>query len=177
MKKVLTGLAVALAIVFTAKADYIYAMVQDAYYWGYYGPVGVEFDFVTVRPSGGDYLYFYTADSDVPLSQMYASETGHRQYSQGAYGSNPEGFYVGYDGAQSYTSFLFELWMGTADYAELLGQREVSLAALQAQGSVTSGTTASGTTAYRVSEVIPEPTGGLLVPLGMTMLALRRKRS
>lgn len=176
MKKVLIGLAVALAAVFTVKADYIYAMVQDAHYWDYYGRVDVEFDYVTVKGNdSADYLYLYTPDSSAPLSQMYGSDAGDMKYSDGAYGSDPEGFFVGYDGKGSYTSFLFELWTQTGDYAQLLGQQEVSLAALQAAGAVTSGTNPSGVTAYRISEVVPEPTGGLLMLLGMAMVALKRK--
>lgn len=179
MKKVLIGLAVALAAVFTAKADYIYAMIQEAYYWDWDGiNKDVNFDYVTVKGNGDiDYLYFYTADSSAPLSQRYASDSVHTTYSDGAYGSDPEGFFVGYDGKGSYTSFLFELWTQTGEYAQLLGQREVSLAALQAAGAVTAGTSDSGATAYRISEVVPEPTGGLLMLLGMAMVALKRRRS
>ena len=172
MKK-LFSMVLAAAAMTAAKADYIYAMIQDAHYD--YNGTPVSFKYVKVS-ADGTYMDFYTSGSDTPLSQMYAADSSHPTYSLGAYGDDPEGFFVGYDGSTSYTTFLFELWTQTGDYATLLGKQEVSLAALQAAGAVTSGTSASGDKAYRISSVaVPEPTGGMLILLGMAVMALKRK--
>lgn len=171
MKK-LFSMVLAVAAMTAAKADYIYAMIQNAHY-GYNGSP-VYFDYTKVS-AGGEYLYFYTVDSSTSDWTMYASDLSDSTSSDGAVGDNPKGFFVGYDGSKSYTTFLFELWTGTGEYAQLLGQREVSLAALQAAGAITSGTNQSGVTAYRISEVVPEPTGGMLILLGMAVMALKRK--
>jgi hypothetical protein len=86
-----------------------------------------------------------------------------------SYGA-PAGVYAGFNGEVG--SFLVELWN---ESDERVGYSDCSYADLA--NYIYNSTTGGGSTSPMVvSQVVPEPTSGLLTLLGLAGLALRRKR-
>ncbi len=163
--KIFSVLAIALAATAARAEDsYLYWMVSDASY----NNSAIEFAYATIKAEGGDsYLNLYapgaTASSISALAStaypgMSASTDG------GAFAQITE-----YN--NSATTFLVELW--NSDGA-VVGWQSYSYDAWK--NYVASPTGAGSVSPLTVSQVVPEPTSGLLMLFGLAGLALRRKR-
>ena len=152
----------------TASAKYLYCMIKDANYEG----ADVNFAYATVSV-GGDYLYFYSpGDTTSTSTKMSVDPTdSNSSYWAKEYGY---GFYAGDFSTEddTYVTFLFELWAGENSK---VGWQTVSLPV--DHESIAGGTSTGGAKAYVISAVIPEPTSGILLLLGMAGLALRRRKA
>ena len=73
----------------------------------------------------------------------------------------------------TYNTFLFELWSSGETETIREAWQRYSLA--DAVDNIVKGGSASGGSPLAVTSVIPEPTGGVLMLLGMAVLAVRRK--
>ncbi len=177
--------SVALAFVtMSASAELLWWQVKDAAFRGLSG-ADAYFQYATVRDGAGnapgegsasDYYKLYTVESATGASaateeyQFWAGTTEPNQSATSTFG----GAQLFGEIQDSVTSLLFELWdvNGT-----LVGFANVSRSswesALTTRGS---GQDAGTGGVYTLSAVVPEPTSGLLLLLGMAGLALRRKR-
>ena len=155
-----------LALTFAASAasaadSYLYWMVEDATYGG----SDVDFEYATISVDGGSsYLSLYSPGASSSETQYLLSNGGNASY--GA----PSGVYAGFTGEVS--SFLVELWNDSDARVGWASYNYNSLA--EYIYKTTSGGVA--TTPFGVTDVVPEPTSGLLSLFGLAALALRRRR-
>ena len=173
MKHIAFRLLTAVASILLAEraaADYLYAMIDDAQY-----KTGekVNFDYATVRVyDSQDYLQLYTVSG---------IEAGTKMKSDGANSTvgadSMFGYYAGFSGDASTLSFLFELWGDDDSDNPIAWQTFAGSDISDHIFSVTDPTGSGGDTPLAVTTVIPEPSGWLLVLLGMGALALRRNRA
>ena len=132
------------------------------------------FSYATIKVAGSDsYLSMYTEGSTVASgTRLYgAADSGNLTTDAGFTGVG------GYSGS----TFLVELWAsGTgADGSDtVVAWGSLAYSALQSY-IYSDMATAGGTAPYTVtaSQVVPEPTSGLLALLGLAALALRRKQT
>lgn len=152
-----------------ASADYLYAMVKDAYY--YYNGEHPEFDYLTVKVDGVE-TSVYVADGITEYSH-FPSDKSDKTSSRGA--PDGDGFYAKYtpstDG--SYQTFLFEMFNeGSPDR---VAWQEFSSANLTGHVFSTDADRPA-VDPLVISSVVPEPTSGLLSLFGLAALALRRRK-
>ena len=157
-----------------ASADYLYGMIDDAYY--YYNGENPTFDYFTVKGKSNDNTYtgalpIYAALGSVSTTTFPSDDTGHS--SSGA--PDNDGFYVKFDGdATSYQTFLFEMFNDN-NPTERVAWQEFTNADLA--GHVFGENLDSvKATPLVVSRVVPEPTSALLSLFGLAALALRRRK-
>ena len=167
--KTVSSVALALAAS-TVSADLIYWQIQTAtgnQHAGANANQPISFAYATI--SAGDSqsytkLYMYDDDGAQTDSSLHVSlETDS---------TSTEAIYSGtFD--DSVTSFLVELWDNGNNR---VGWQSYSASALANNIWKSDTPAASGGTPLTVTGVVPEPTSGLLLLLGMAGLALRRKR-
>lgn len=177
MKKSFARIIVALALGLVdapLMADYLYAWVDHASDI-YNNGAPITFDYVTVKGNDGsgwssDYLYYYTFSGNSQVSSPALQSLSSDNTSTGmAY------FDIGTEGY--YQTFLFELWTSTGENsATRKGWQTYTLANVSAN-IFSSEKVGAGNTAFAVTSVIPEPTSGILLLLGMAGLALRRRKA
>ena len=74
-------------------------------------------------------------------------------------------------------SILFELWLESPEGSfERVAYHSANVSELRSQMHIVSYSDISRATPYAVSSVVPEPSSGLLMLLGLAGLALRRKK-
>lgn len=162
---------VALACVgLSASADLLYWTVTDAVGDANSGKEGdpISFSYATVKAGGADSdpLHIYDQSGDTGYWRLYAADTSDNYTSTGA-------AYAGQFDSDTTSNMLFELW---DDSDNRVGWQTYSLSSILDniwRGSVPSAT---GATPMVVHDVVPEPTSGLLLLLGVAGLALRRRR-
>ena len=177
MNKTFTKIAVMLAAglaIATAEAKYLYAMVGDAK--NVYNDDPINFNYAMLQGYNGDgwsYLDYYTYEgSSVSSPKTALAAAGGTGTSTGAVY-----FDIGGTGDQ-YQTFLFELYTSSSTGSERVGWQQYSLATVLNSGSVYENVPESNVSkAFTVSQVIPEPTSGILLLLGMAGLALRRRKA
>ena len=165
-----------LAALLCAAATAVRAADTDAYlYW----MVNVSdnkdyaFSYATIKVAGSDtYLSMYTEGSTVASgTRLYgAADSGNLTTETGFTGVG------GYSGS----TFLVELWAsGTGADGSDTRVAWGSLAYAALSGYVYTEMGQGGASPYTVtaSQVVPEPTSGLLALLGLAALALRRKQT
>ena len=184
MKKlmILAVSACAAMLTATAEENFLYWMVDVNDKTDY------SFSYATIKAvnSNGttsDYLSFYGSDASTSIGTKSASTAYLSYIDNNGTGANTGtqtsgGAFTGIDGYVGST-FLVELWAdsstdGSASTRVAWGNLAYSLL----KDSVSTGLNQSGATAYTVtgSQLIPEPTSGLLALLGFAALALRRKQ-
>ena len=147
-----------------ADYQYLYWMVDETQDTDQY-----QFTYATVRAGDSSYLNLYDQSGDTGDYKFYISNlaTANTGLSTSAgYAGLGEG--VDYDDA----TFFFELWN---QYDEKVGWKSVGYSALS--GNIFANTqSGSGSSPYVVSNVIPEPTSGMLLLIGIAGLALRRRK-
>lgn len=170
MKKAISRLVAVAAVAMiahTASAKYLYCMIENAR--NIYNDDPIQFDFATVSIDG-DYLYF-----SVPNNQ---SASGQSIYSDNTKRSTATGAYAYFDDdTPEYTTFLFELFTSSDSTGSRVAWQQYSLSSLMAANAIVSTTDTTEPTLFKVSQVIPEPTSGILLLLGMAGLALRRRKA
>ena len=153
-----------------AEDSYLYWMVQDA---AYPSGASVGFDYATVSIDGGStYLSMYEGTDN------YGSYVG--SYAGGSSGGDITdstwAYYAKIPGGASYESFLIELWTGLPNDAHSqVGSASYSRSTLEAY--ILNTAQAQIGSPLVVSAVIPEPSSGLMMLLGLAVLGLRRKAS
>lgn len=172
MKKAISRLVAVAAVAMiahTASAKYLYCMIENAR--NIYNNEAIAFDFATVSIDGGlSYLNF-----SIPNNQ---SASGQLIYSDASRVSTATGAYAYFDDdTPEYTTFLFELFTSSDSTASRVAWQQYSLSSLMAANAIVSTTDTTEPTLFKVSQVIPEPTSGILLLLGMAGLALRRRKA
>ena len=165
MKKTMLMIIVALTgAALHADYQYLYWMVDETHDTDQY-----QFTYATVKAGDSSYLYLYDQSGNTGDYKFYASDvvTGANA------GLSTSAGYAGLgDGNYSDSTFLFELWN---QYDEKVGWKSVSYSALS--GNIFANTqSGSGSTPYVVSNLVPEPTSGMLLLIGIAGLALRRRK-
>lgn len=160
--KIFAALAIALAATAARAEDsYLYWMVQNANY----NNSAIDFAYATIKAEdGGSYLNLYEPGGATSDINALAS-TG-----DGMSSSTDGGAFAKFD-YNSATTFLVELW--NSDNT-VVGWQSYSYDAWK--NYVYTSTGAGSASPLTVSEVVPEPTSGLLMLFGLAGLALRRKR-
>lgn len=166
MKLSFSKIAVAVAVMlatFGASAEYLYAFIKDA--TDLYNPGHeIVFDYATfTMVSTGEKIPISTGNS--VLSAGTAAGTG-------ASSSTETAFYVGDDNT-TFNTFLVELWL-TGDPTRVAWQQ---YSTSEVTGHILQATGGGGDNYFTISQVIPEPTSGLMLLFGLAGLALRRKRA
>ena len=143
--------------------------VKDAY--NELQNVAVAFSYATMRIDGGAYLNVYDPSdgSNTGTPRAYAPANG--SYS---FGDGDIVFSGSFDNA-SVDTFMVELW---DENKNRVAWQRYSLAAVQEHiWSSSSYAGGIGVTPLVVSNVVPEPAGGLLLIIGIGAIALRRRRN
>ena len=161
-----------------ASADYLYALVDGAYY--YYNGEHPEFDYLTVKVDGGE-RYFYGYDESTDEMVALGAASGTRMLSDpndksSSYGApNGAGFYIDIgDGSHEYQTFLFEMF-NNDNAVERVAWQEFTYADVAGHVFSTDADRAA-VDPLVVSRVVPEPTSALLSLFGLAALALRRRK-
>ena len=161
-----------------ASADYLYAMVKDAYY--YYNGEHPTFDYLTVKVDGGE-RYFYGYDEETSSMVALGDDYGTRMPSDpndksSSYDApNDTGFYIDIgDGSHEYQTFLFEMFNNN-NSTERVAWQEFTYENVKYNVFKEGGDTAA-VNPLVVSRVVPEPTSALLSLFGLAALALRRRK-
>ena len=150
-----------------ARADLIYWMVNDPAFSASTDKPGqlVDFSYATISVDGGaSYLTAYNQGGPVAGSDALVRGEGSAYF--GSFDRN------------SVDSFLVELWledeMGNPERVGWQSYKASGLAASIWNGDTPGG---SGVAALAVTEVVPEPSSGLMLLFGGALLALRRRRA
>ena len=165
-KKIIAAVALAFAAQGVFAADsYLYWMVDPSVY-NSISQEPTTFDYAKVSVDGGStYLNWYQYDS---LSG-YSVSQGDKMYASA--GGGTEAAYWGVFDYSPGTTFLFELYNDDNSVAGFMNVDWVNTSA------IASGFSTAGVSPFALTSVVPEPTSGLLMLIGMAGLALKRKRA
>ena len=167
-----------------AMADYLYWLVSDAKFDGLSG-ADANFAYATVRAGTGDdvaekissdvsgYYTMYTVDENGQSSatdqyQFYSNESNPNSTDGGA------AFFGSFDSTVG--SFLFELWTENGSLVGYASRTRADILSFISSDSILGGSHPASYSPFELTSVVPEPTSGLLLLLGMAGLALRRRK-
>ena len=154
-----------------ASADYLYAMVKDAFFY-YDNSQHPTFDYLTVTVDGTR-AEIHGKDGNGIFRNVGDSVLGEGSSSQGA--SEGAGFYAHYtpstDG--SYQTFLFEMFNNNSP--ERVAWQEFTYEDVK-EHVFKEGANSAAVDPLVVSRVVPEPTSALLSLFGLAALVLRRRK-
>lgn len=184
-RKPFLAILLSVAVALPSRSDVLYWMVDETAA----GDVGT-FGYATVRaytgdnPQQGEYLPLVLQDSKT--GDYY--DSGITQFPKSVF--DGEGVYAGLDKLSGWQnnkgsySFLVELWLDSGEkvavgtsaaYAALHGETATSI--VLSGEIVKPGDLRAWDGGSFTPYSVPEPTSGLMVLLGMALLALRRKRT
>jgi len=163
-----TFLGAAFMATFTANADpLLYWMVSD-------NPGDVSFQVARVAwENDSDHGYLNLVDEEGRTSQAIASSSG------GTTTAATWADLSGFTGDAGYTFFIELLSYKDGAWQRMGQSTAMSYSSLVSNGSVLANSLAIGTTAltaWTPTVSIPEPSSGLLLLMGGSLLALRRRR-
>lgn len=169
VKLIVAAATVAIAATVVADANsMLYWMVDNPTYS--YNNESVAFKYAKVKAvdddveNGASYLYVFNQQGSTGYDRAYALD--QEGYTTG-------GIYSGlFDSAVD--NFLIELYNASND---LVAWQSVKYSQASANGSIATTMASGGANVYSISQVIPEPTSGLLILFGFAGLALRRKKA
>ena len=170
MKKLM--ILAALACATMARADYLYWSVDlgnDSTY---------SFNYATIRAKGSDsFLSLYSSANDASMGTQLYTE-GYGDGGSYAVGTKAGPTYAGLGSYGIGSSFVVELWAEGETKADtsLVGWSYLSYADVLDSIYKPMSTTTLSPYTITASQVVPEPTSGLLALLGLSVLALRRKQ-
>lgn len=171
LKFIFAAVVVAIATTAMAGADSILYWMVDSPFNTYKDEYS-DFTYVKVlavdrnEPEGASYLNVWDPNkSDTHVQRAY--DLPSAGYSTG-------GIYSGVFDGDTVDYFLVELY--DASNSRVAWQSVSYLTALN-NGSISSPLAAGGATVYTITQVVPEPTSGILLLLGFAGLALRRKKA
>ena len=148
----------------SAEEELLYFLINDPEFADGAKPT---YDLATValsndgETSKGDYLILYGG--------------GGTAHGQAISADSTEAVYAGLGSYSPSDKILFELWFESPEGSfERVAYHSASISKLSSH--IASSTAMSGATPYEVHEVVPEPSSGLLMLLGLAGLALRRKK-
>ena len=167
--------ACALALAFAphpANADLLYWMVESPTESWTAPDTPVYFTYATVSTVEGGRLHAYDSGGDTGAGALLALDRD---------GENNLGTMTGaaYFGSFEYApslNFLVELWNAEGERVGWQSYRASSIADSIWKDDGNS-VPSSGAAVLKVTDVVPEPTSGMLVLLGLAGLALRRRRA
>lgn len=161
MKKIL-AIAFASAALAVSASDYIYWQVTDPVY----NNEAVDFTYATVSTdNGATYLNIYNPGTGEAESSPYVRAT---------FNSTSPVYAGEFD---SSATLRFDLWYEATVGDPLVNVGWATYAYSELSNFIYSDRSTSGASAFNLTSVVPEPTSGLLSLLGLTVLALRRKRA
>ena len=150
----------------TAADAYLYFMVSDAQFKS---GQEADFDYATVRFEDSDsYLSLYNTGGTAAGTKV--SSDGHNSTAMAELGF---GYYAGFSGNASALTFLVELWESGNDGTLVAYQ---TFAGSEIMEHIFGSANAGGSSPLTVTAVVPEPSCGILLLLGLSAIALRRKK-
>lgn len=172
--KILASLAISCAA-FAAQAaadSYLYWMAGDTIY-NQFTKQAVDYSYIRVNYGGAvDKFEATDIQGGSWLAPSYSPSSGSSGAMISAADAKQGGSYWGAFEYVASKPFVFEL-LGS-DASTIVGYLSTTLVPSSA---IASGTNPSGATPYMLTSVVPEPTSGLLMLLGVAGLALKRKRA
>ena len=150
----------------TAADAYLYFMVKGA---EFKSGEKANFDYATVR--------FENSDSYLSLYNTSGTAAGTKVASDGQNSTEMAdlgfGYYAGFAGDASALTFLVELWSSSNDGTLVAYQTYVGAEIL---GHIFGSANAGGSSPLTVTAVVPEPSCALLLLIGISAIALRRRK-
>ena len=164
IKKFTTAAFVALAAL-AARSEYLYWMIeQDAS-----SDEAIQFDYATLKVNDADYLSMYSADGTSLGTEVASGVADRYSMDEGAYA-----LISGYQELPAGTQFLFELWRDGSD--SRVGWARYTKSEVDRFTVDPFNQMAETPLAVTQPWLVPEPTSGMLLLLGVAGLALRRRR-
>ena len=169
MKKVLIAGAVAIACIVSAKADYLYWQATA----DQYNAAGIKGDDLNNAVSA----LWYTADNGASYKQLgdYFDGTAVGSFDTTSISPNftdsNYSYYIELATYDSSTGISSKGSVGSLKYADIATSGLLSAAQGLAQVKATWGNMQGST------KVVPEPTSGLMMLVGMALLGLKRRRA
>lgn len=152
----------------TASAKYLYSMVENAKdIYNEDAPITFDYMTLSVISTSGEKtdLTFYDSEG-----KDFGAATAVSGTMSGYYSTPALYAYISDDPTLS--TVLYELWSTSQD--KRVGWQTFQLASIPSENIATER---GGASPFVVSQIIPEPTSGLMLLFGLAGLALRRKRA